>query len=129
MPGVCVAGADRAWAARYEVGDVLHYQRGSKTLSIEQRSYARVVSTDPKSNLLTVEKPDGQHVTYDPSRLHGISAYREIEREFAVGTGCNLPRRTGSWVSPTATSEPFSRSVRPEKSLSAWTAIREGGHL
>ena len=80
-----MTGADRAWAARYEVGDVLHYQRGSKTLGIEQRSYARVVSTDPKLNLLTVEKPDGQQVTYDPARLHGISAYREIEREFAVG--------------------------------------------
>jgi ATP-dependent exoDNAse (exonuclease V) alpha subunit len=80
-----MTGADRAWAARYEVGDVLHYQRGSKTLGIEQRSYARVVLIDPKSNLLTVEKPDGQQVTYDPARLHGISAYREIEREFAVG--------------------------------------------
>jgi len=80
-----ITGADRAWAARYEVGDVLHYQRGSKTLGIEQRSYARVVSTDPRLNLLTVEKPDGQQVTYDPARLHGISAYREIEREFAVG--------------------------------------------
>jgi conjugative relaxase-like TrwC/TraI family protein len=80
-----MTGADRAWAARYEVGDVLHYQRGSKTLAIEQRSYARVVSTDPKLNLLTVEKPDGQQITYDPARLHGISAYREIEREFAVG--------------------------------------------
>jgi conjugative relaxase-like TrwC/TraI family protein len=80
-----MTGADRAWAARYEVGDVLHYQRGSKTLAIEQRSYARVVSTDPKLNLLTVEKPDGQQVIYDPARLHGISAYREIEREFSVG--------------------------------------------
>jgi ATP-dependent exoDNAse (exonuclease V) alpha subunit len=80
-----MTGADRTWAARYEVGEVLHYQRGSKTLGIEQRSYARVVSTDPKSNLLTVEKPDGQQVIYDPARLHGISAYREIEREFAVG--------------------------------------------
>ncbi len=80
-----MTGADRAWAARYEVGDVLHYQRGSKTLGIEQHSYARVVSTDPKSNLLTVEKPDGQRVTYDPARLHGISAYREIDREFSVG--------------------------------------------
>lgn len=80
-----MTGADRAWAARYEVGDILHYQRGSKTLGIERRSYARVVSTDPKSNLLTVEKPNGQQVVYDPARLHGISAYREIEREFAVG--------------------------------------------
>lgn len=24
-------------------------------------------------------------MTYDPSRLHGIAAYREIEREFAIG--------------------------------------------
>jgi conjugative relaxase-like TrwC/TraI family protein len=80
-----MTGADRAWAARYEVGDVLHYQRGSKTLGIEQRSYAQVVSTDPKSNLLTIEKPDGQQFTYDPARLHGISAYREIERDFSVG--------------------------------------------
>jgi len=80
-----MTGADRAWAARYEVGDVLHYQRGSKALGIEQRSYAQVVSTDTKSNLLTVEKPHGQQVTYDPARLHGISAYREIERDFAVG--------------------------------------------
>jgi conjugative relaxase-like TrwC/TraI family protein len=80
-----MTGADRAWVARYEVGDVLHYQRGSTVLGIEQRSYARVVATDPKANLLTVEKPNGQQVTYDPSRLRGISAYREIEREFAVG--------------------------------------------
>jgi ATP-dependent exoDNAse (exonuclease V) alpha subunit len=80
-----MTGADRAWAARYEAGDVLHYQRGSTTVGIEPRSYARVVSTDPKANFLTVEKPDGQQVTYDPSRLRGISAYREIERDFAIG--------------------------------------------
>jgi conjugative relaxase-like TrwC/TraI family protein len=80
-----MTGADRAWAVRYEVDDVLHYQRGSAVLGIEQRSYARVISTDPKANSLTVEKADGQQITYDPTRLRGISAYREIEREFAVG--------------------------------------------
>jgi conjugative relaxase-like TrwC/TraI family protein len=80
-----MTGADRAWAARYEVGDVLHYQRGSAAIGIEPRSYARVVSTDPKVNSLSVEKADGQQVSYDPSRLRGISAYREIERDFAVG--------------------------------------------
>jgi hypothetical protein len=108
-----MTGADRAWAARYEVGDVLHYQRGSTAIGIEPRSYARVVSTDPKANLLTVEKPDGQQVTYDPSRLRGISAYREIEREFQpLATGCNLPRRIRNWESPTATLEPCRRSMR-----------------
>jgi ATP-dependent exoDNAse (exonuclease V) alpha subunit len=80
-----MTGADRAWAARYQVDDVLHYQRGSKDIGVAERSYTRVVATDPKENLLTVQKPDGERVTYDPSRLRGISAYREIEREFAVG--------------------------------------------
>jgi conjugative relaxase-like TrwC/TraI family protein len=80
-----MTGADRTWAARYDVGDVLHYQRGSKDIGIERQSYAQVVATQPQENLLTVQKSDGEHVTYNPARLHGISAYREIERAFAVG--------------------------------------------
>ena len=80
-----MTGADRAWAARYQAGDVLHYIRGSKELGIEGANYAQVVATDPKENLVTVQKPDGEQVTYAPSRLRGISAYREIEREFAIG--------------------------------------------
>ena len=80
-----MTGADRTWAARYDAGDVLHYQRGSKELGIEKQSYAQVVSSNPKENLLTVQKEDGENVTYSPARLHGISAYRELEREFAVG--------------------------------------------
>ncbi len=45
----------------------------------------RWVATDAKENRLTVQKADGEQVSYDPSRLLGISAYREIEREFAIG--------------------------------------------
>ena len=80
-----MTGADREWANRYEPGDVLHYTRGSKEHGIEPRSYAQVVATNPKENLVTVQKRGGQQVTYDPSRLRGIAAYREIEREFALG--------------------------------------------
>ena len=80
-----ITGADRAWAARYQPGDVLHYIRGSKEYEIERGSYAQVVTTDPKENRVTVQKPNGEQVSYDPSRLRGISAYREIEREFAIG--------------------------------------------
>jgi conjugative relaxase-like TrwC/TraI family protein len=85
-----MTGADRAWAARYQAGDVLRYLRGSKELGIEGGSYAQVVSTDPKENLVTVHKPDGERISYDPSRLRGISAYREIEREFAIGDRIQL---------------------------------------
>jgi conjugative relaxase-like TrwC/TraI family protein len=80
-----MTGADREWAARYQPGDVLHYVRGSKELGIEARTYARVVTTNAPENLVTVRREDGQQVTYDPSRLRGIAAYREIEREFAIG--------------------------------------------
>ena len=80
-----LTGADRAWAARYQAGDVLHYTRGSTELGIGGGSYAQVVTTNLKDNLLTVQRQNGGQVTYDPSRLRGISAYREIEREFAVG--------------------------------------------
>ena len=80
-----MTGADREWASRYETGDVLHYTRGSKEHGIEPRSYAQVVTTNPAENLVTVRKDDGQQVTYDPSRLRGIAAYREIERQFAIG--------------------------------------------
>ena len=85
-----MTGADRAWAARYQAGDILHYIRGSKESGIEAGSYAQVVSTDPKENIVTVQKENGERVTYDPSRLRGISAYREIEREFALGDRIQL---------------------------------------
>jgi ATP-dependent exoDNAse (exonuclease V) alpha subunit len=80
-----MTGADRAWAVRYQAGDVLHYTRGSKELGIGGGSYAQVVTANLKDNLLTVQKQNGGQVTYDPSRLRGISAYHEIEREFTVG--------------------------------------------
>ena len=80
-----MTGADRAWAGHYQVGDVLHYQRGSRELDIERRSYAQVIAVNLKENQITVQKPEGDQVTYDPSRLRGITAYREIEREFAIG--------------------------------------------
>ncbi|HVJ07869.1 MAG TPA: MobF family relaxase [Acidisarcina sp.] len=85
VPRNDMTGADREWAASYQPGDVLHYVRGSKEHGIEARSYAQVVTTNPAENLIAVRKQDGKQVTYNPSRLRGIAAYREIEREFAVG--------------------------------------------
>jgi conjugative relaxase-like TrwC/TraI family protein len=80
-----MSGADRTWAARYAVDDVLHYPRGSRDIGIEKHSYTKVVATQPTDNLLTVQKEDGTTVTYDPARLYGVTVYRELEREFAVG--------------------------------------------
>ena len=78
-------GADRAWAAQYNPGDTLQYMRGSKQVGVGKDSYATVVATDPRSNLLTVERADGQHACYDPKRLRGVNVYTDIPREFSTG--------------------------------------------
>jgi hypothetical protein len=80
-----MTGAERAWAAHYDIGDVLHYHRGSKELGIDRHSYAHVVANDPKQNLLTVQNAHGEQISYDPARLRGVSTYRELELSFAVG--------------------------------------------
>ncbi len=80
-----MTGADRTWAARYNVGDVLQYSTGSKAEGIERGGFATVQSANARANTLTVSLEDGSIVTYDPRRLKGINVYREVEREFAVG--------------------------------------------
>jgi ATP-dependent exoDNAse (exonuclease V) alpha subunit len=80
-----ITGTERAWAARYDIGDVLQYQKGSKEHDIAAKSFARVVDVDSAKNLLTVEKQDGQRVEYNPERLKGVNVYKELDREFATG--------------------------------------------
>jgi conjugative relaxase-like TrwC/TraI family protein len=85
-----LTGADRAWAARYNEGDVLRYSRGSKETGIGKGEYARVVRVDADSNRLTVERKDGTEQSYDPRRQQGVSVYREQERAFSVGDRVQL---------------------------------------
>jgi hypothetical protein len=80
-----MTGADREWAARYRVGDILKYTSGSKLLGIARDSSASVVSVQARDNTLTIEREDGQTVTYDPKQLRGANVYREVTREFATG--------------------------------------------
>ena len=80
-----MTGADRVWAARYNVGDVLQYTTGSKAEDIERGSYATVRGVNARENAITVEREDGQSVTYDPRRLRGVNVFQEVQREFASG--------------------------------------------
>src|SRR5262249_60659600 len=78
-------GAARQWAAQYQAGDWIRYSRGSSNLKIKPNEYVRVVGVDSESNSLTVERINGERLTYDPSRLHGVSVYQEQQRAFAPG--------------------------------------------
>lgn len=85
VPRQELTGADRMWAARYEVGDVLRYSRASKETGIGKGEYARVSAVDASTNRLTIERTDGSERTYDPRRQQGVSVYREDGRTFSVG--------------------------------------------
>jgi len=80
-----MTGVDRQWAAQYELGDVVRYSKGSQAIGIHAGEYARVEGSDRERNLLTVERENGQRVTYDPRRLQGVTVYRESERPFSEG--------------------------------------------
>lgn len=85
MPRQDLTGADRTWAARYDVGDVLRYSRASKETGIGKSQYAQVQSIDPPANRLTVKLEDGTERTYDPRRQRGVSVFREEIRRFSIG--------------------------------------------
>jgi conjugative relaxase-like TrwC/TraI family protein len=80
-----MTGAERSWAGRYEVNDVVRYARGSKSAGIEAGEYRTVVGINSDCNLLTVEKSTGELAQYDPRRLTGVSVYREVVQEFSAG--------------------------------------------
>ncbi len=80
-----MTGAERSWASRYEINDVVRYARGSKSAGIEAGEYGTVVGINSAANMLTVERSTGELANYDPRRLAGVSVYREVARDFSAG--------------------------------------------
>lgn len=80
-----LTGAERSWASRYEIDDVVLYARGSKSAGIEPGEYGKVVGVNSAANLLSVERFSGEVAHYDPRRLNGVSVYREVARDFSIG--------------------------------------------
>ena len=85
IPRQEMTGADRTWAQQYRINDILRYSRSSKETVIRKGEYTRVMSADPKSNLLTVMRADRTQHTYDPRRQMGVTVYREQEKSFSAG--------------------------------------------
>jgi conjugative relaxase-like TrwC/TraI family protein len=85
MPDPHLTGPDRQWAGSYEWGDVVRYTTGSKALKLKAGEYVRVMDSDITKNLVTVRRTNGVELTYDPSRVQGVTVYQEAERKFSVG--------------------------------------------
>ncbi|MCL5670754.1 MAG: relaxase domain-containing protein, partial [Acidobacteria bacterium] len=80
-----LTGADRQWAAKYKPGNVIRYTRGSKVLGFEKGEFATVTEIDLRRNHVTVERHNGQEVSYNPRRLQGVNVYEIQDREFSKG--------------------------------------------
>ena len=81
VPRQDLTGADRTWAERYEVGDVLRHSALSKETGIGKGEYAQVRTIDVPKNRLTVELQNGTERTYDPRRQQGVSVFRGGDAE------------------------------------------------
>jgi conjugative relaxase-like TrwC/TraI family protein len=81
-----MTGAERTFANAYRPDeDIIRYNRASKVYKVKPGDYASVIGVNHERNELTVRFPNGRTLTYDPTRLSGVSVYNEAERFFAEG--------------------------------------------
>jgi hypothetical protein len=81
-----MTGAERTFANAYQPHeDIIRYNRASKVYKVKPGDYACVMAVNHERNELTVRFANGRTLTYDPTRLSGISVYNKAERFFAEG--------------------------------------------
>jgi ATP-dependent exoDNAse (exonuclease V) alpha subunit len=81
-----MTGTERTFANSYLPGeDIIRYNRASKVYQVEVGDYGRVTAANHEKNKITVSLKDGRELTYSPSRLSGVSVYKEAQRDIAEG--------------------------------------------
>jgi ATP-dependent exoDNAse (exonuclease V) alpha subunit len=81
-----MTGAERTFANAYQPDeDIIRYNRASKVYKVKPGDYASVIGVNHERNELTVRFANGRTLTYDPTRLSGVSVYNKADRAFAEG--------------------------------------------
>ncbi|MCA1577049.1 MAG: AAA family ATPase [Acidobacteria bacterium] len=81
-----MTGPERTFANSYRpFDDIIRYNSASKVHHVKAGDHARVIETDHETNRITVRFLNGRKLTYNPTRLSGVSVYYEAERAFAEG--------------------------------------------
>ena len=81
-----MTGPERTFANSYRPHeDIIRYNSASDKFKVKAGDYAKVIGTDHKTNKITVRFLNGRKLTYNPTRLSGVSVYYESERAFAEG--------------------------------------------
>lgn len=79
-----LTGADRAWAAKYEPGNVVRFTADAPAHGLKRGAYATVITVDTGANTLTIDT-GGRSLTYNPKRLNGVSVFTREERQLSIG--------------------------------------------
>jgi conjugative relaxase-like TrwC/TraI family protein len=130
-----LTGPDRGWAAKYQAGDVIRYSKGSKQHALEPGDYATVVSADTNANTLTVKRHSGTALTYDPSRLKGVTVHREVTMRWAVGDRVQMTqpskaiRVKNRELGTVAAVSPTSMRVKMDSGRSVGFAFKDYRHV
>src|SRR5882672_2330129 len=81
-----MTGTERTFANAYVPDeDIIRYNRASKVYGFSVGDYTKVIATNHEKNEITVQRSDGQEITYNPARLSGVNVYRESNRMFSEG--------------------------------------------
>src|SRR5215510_1272896 len=81
-----MTGPERTFANSYRPHqDIIRYNSASDKFKVKAGDYAKVIDTDHETNKITVRFLNGRKLTYNPTRLSGVSVYYEAERAFAEG--------------------------------------------
>src|SRR5215203_31171 len=81
-----MTGPERTFANSYRpFDDIIRYNSASKVHNVKAGDHGRVIETDHETNRITVRFLNGRKLTYNPTRLSGVSVYYEAERAFAEG--------------------------------------------
>lgn len=83
--------AERQYAKNYRIGDVIQPERDYPGIGLERGQTYRVMDATP-TNRLTVERVDGERVTFSPKVFNRLSVYEPERKELAAGDRVRITR-------------------------------------
>jgi conjugative relaxase-like TrwC/TraI family protein len=105
VPVLIEQTGNRQSAATYAPGDTIQYRAWSQIEGIAPNSSATVVAVEAKRNILTVQKTDGEQLSYSPHQQKQMTmqsaVYREERRDIALGERIQITvpdKEQGIWA-------------------------------
>jgi conjugative relaxase-like TrwC/TraI family protein len=81
----------------YKANDVVRFGRDYKVMDAAKGEYMRVVSTDAPRGVITLQKENGNTITWEPKKHNNVEVYDSDKREIAQGDLIRMTRNEGEF--------------------------------